>query len=137
MSLETWKAEFYHVGAEDCPVAEAASHSLRKWEGLSKTNLKKHGCKMGYKFIEDKIGFTLDIDTTTCALCKHHYDFDSENDSSGCEECPIHKSTGANCHGEYTEWMNEGKVVPMVKLLKRTVEFVKNQGISTETKEGT
>ncbi len=46
MSLATWKAEFYPFTAEKCAAEfpeEALDHSIRKWEGLSPENLKKHG----------------------------------------------------------------------------------------------
>jgi site-specific DNA-cytosine methylase len=46
MSVETWKAEFYPVGArvaaEAGPV-DAAEHSRRKWTGFLPRNLKQHG----------------------------------------------------------------------------------------------
>lgn len=44
MSIKTWKEEFYPVKPrKSMTTKEAIEHSLRKWEGLRKSNLKKHG----------------------------------------------------------------------------------------------
>lgn len=43
MSLITWKAKFYPEPANArMSKRDALLHSLRKWEGLTKENLKKH-----------------------------------------------------------------------------------------------
>jgi hypothetical protein len=36
MSLESWKAEFYPIPADEVKKKDALAHSLRKWEGLRK-----------------------------------------------------------------------------------------------------
>lgn len=91
MSLKTWKAEFYQTEAKNCPRSKAAEHSLRKWIGLKKENLKKHKVKVGLiGVIDERYNFlslnrnTLIIDKNTCALCKHFL-----SSLSGCEKCPL------------------------------------------------
>lgn len=34
MSLDTWKAEFYSIPAEEVAAKDAIQHSLTKWIGL-------------------------------------------------------------------------------------------------------
>ena len=56
MSLKTWKKEFYPKEAIDAIKTElmATKHSLRKWRGLTKANLKKHGLVQTGDFIHKK-----------------------------------------------------------------------------------
>jgi len=46
MTIKTWKEEFYKVKpSKRMSKVEAIQHSLLKWQGLTKSNLKKHGVK--------------------------------------------------------------------------------------------
>lgn len=114
MSLETWKAEFYPTPAEDTAKEDAIAHSLRKWQGLTPENLKKHGViHEPFAGVIDESDFSagkpiymyseaVPIDSGTCALCHHHYnsgdeesweddDFDEED---SCGVCPLKEARG-------------------------------------------
>ena len=45
MSLKTWKKEFYPISASRVrkDAIAAIEHSLRKWRGLTKDQMKRHG----------------------------------------------------------------------------------------------
>jgi len=94
MSLQTWKAEFYPVEADQCPIDQAVAHSLLKWKGLTAENLAKHGVERWPD--SNNIGAeddTLWIGSESCALCHHfHTDDPQENehgDETFCLECPL------------------------------------------------
>lgn len=117
MSLETWKAEFYPIDASKVPVEDAVQHSLRKWRGLTKENLAKHGVKScGYRIADDTYG--LWINSTSCSLCTHYV-----NNSTGCRGCPLVTVIGGRCdkgidapYGKFFEQMNP---LPMIEALER------------------
>lgn len=97
MSLKSWKREFYRVDADSVEAKKnPIKHSIKKWEGLLKKNLKKH--KLRFEF--GAIWYGDDIDTTevyeasidTCALCQCY--------SVGvgtCIACPLYQVRG-NVH---------------------------------------
>lgn len=114
MSLATWTAEFYPVPADQVPAEEAVAHSLRKWRGLTKENLERHGGEINLcdaKFGTERIA----IDVSTCALCIHYY-----NDGS-CWKCPLKRLLGKKCfrRGEpYHKWGCTGDPLPMIRALE-------------------
>ena len=114
MSLETWKEEFYPVPADEVPESQALTHSLRKWEGLRKENLEKHGVKRRLH----KVG-EFHVDSTTCALCHHHAG------SFWCYTCPIagtdEAGNSVNCDHEYIKWVGGGDPEPMIELIKNAI----------------
>lgn len=84
MTLSSWKKEFYRVEADAVPEEKALAHSIRKWTGLLKTNLKKHKlARQGYR-LTDCNGKTFDVDSETCSLCEHYYDTMDD-----CAACPL------------------------------------------------
>jgi hypothetical protein len=94
MSLETWKAEFYPIEADQCPIDQAVAHSLLKWQGLTAENLAKHGVERHAN--SSRIGSGdafLWIGSDSCALCHHFHTDDPEEDEYGdesyCRECPL------------------------------------------------
>jgi len=122
MSIKTWKKEFYPVPASRVSKKNALAHSLRKWEGLKKSNLKKHGVKYDKLFfvgIKDDLERLL-IDATTCALCHHYLD-------NRCVDCPLYAVIGKSCDDNgwreggspYTDFVDFGKASPMLRLLKK------------------
>lgn len=126
MSLETWKAEFYPVPADmEMTEREAIVHSLRKWTGLLKKNLKDHDLKvdeMGDIYYESDLGrdwFTIDGDN--CALCQTFYKKDSH-----CYNCPLYKTLGRKCHegllSPYYIWITKQDVRPMIRALRLTLK---------------
>ena len=47
MSLLTWMKEFYPTPADSLQAQKApAAHSLKKWQGLTRDNLRKHKVKV-------------------------------------------------------------------------------------------
>ena len=85
MTEKSWVKEFYRVPAENITGASAEKcvlHSLRKWEGARKKNLKKHGLTRA----------PIRFGAKTCSLCvwfREPYDLDH-----GCAECPLYQSRG-------------------------------------------
>lgn len=121
MSFESWLAEFYPDGDNKIiKISEgkdkqqqdydAIEHSLTKWRGLTVESLKKHNCILtmyrGYLTVTDEDNTphdlsdsnTLNIASTSCALCKIHLDSD---DDYNCDNCPLFlKDKGCNIHKE-------------------------------------
>jgi hypothetical protein len=79
MSLASWKAEFYKVDASEVPIGQALDHSLLKWTGVLKKNLKKHNCYMdpciSRAITDGLITNIFVLDGGTCALCTWHSPF--------------------------------------------------------------
>lgn len=136
MSVESWKAEFYLVDAQDRSVRSvdaALDHSLRKWEGLRKKNLEKHELvQVGTSLFEalpdgthDEDGPELRIEGETCALCVH---FSCSLSYSFKSACPLDAERGAPCDVEredernspYHAWSKYGHAGPMIRWLKLT-----------------
>lgn len=126
MSLESWKAEFYPVSAKT-PRSDVARlrHSIRKWVGLRKANLKKHECHKDE--FDDSLWDTGDghfsVDTTSCALCEKYFDHAYEDDGQ-CRGCPLKNTLGVRCDNledkqtmPYTVWLDTGNPEPMIKAL--------------------
>jgi hypothetical protein len=87
MSIKTWREEFYPIEAIQCTTDNALNHSLQKWIGLTKKNLKKHGCRIYNNVVRDDSGdeeLYVEIDSESCALCVNHYDTFKR-----CSCCPL------------------------------------------------
>ena len=126
MSIESWKAEFYPVPADEVPVDQAIAHSLRKWEGLRKENLDRHDViKAGRRlWHDDESPFYIDGDS--CALC-HRYLFDGDGDAHdhdvSCDNCPLSIARGGfpcdrslpdESNAPWQEFGREGNPEPMI-----------------------
>ena len=79
MSVKSWKKEFYGpIKPATSSWLKACEHSLRKWEGATKKNLKKHDLQKSDEGIEEKWEDdedywntdSLDFNNDTCALCQ-------------------------------------------------------------------
>lgn len=125
MTLRTWKKEFYPVDAAH-PMTErqAIQHSLKKWEGLLKINLKKHKMEDIGSFVSDSKGYYFEVDSSTCSLCEKYF-----HKVGTCEGCPLYKSLGSRkCHSwltlnsPYSEWLNNGDPKPMIRALRKTLK---------------
>lgn len=119
MSLESWKEEFYKTPAEGVKKGKALDHSLRKWEGLKKGNLRKHGVGLESGSVFDQDGGCLDIDGNTCALCFHY----NRSFRNGCEGCPlVIVRNGEGCDSgkdhPYGKFL-DGDPLPMLRLLRK------------------
>lgn len=149
MSLASWKKEFYPVEAdtfEDKPITvgsvfEATQHAIKKWQGLSPSNLKRHGLiteedESGYGFLvieKDRKGRynfnanpgVMRVTGDECALCQL---FDNR-----CKGCPITGSQGVPCvrstdprneESPFGSWRKHTDPKPMQKVLAMTLKFV-------------
>lgn len=115
MSEETWLAEFYPIPADKVSAEDALDHSIKKWEGALKKNLKKHG--LGCP--------PMDFDGHSCALCVHHLD-------EFCEHCPLSIVRGDVACDElrpyerkapYAQYIVKGNPRPMLTWLKKAKEM--------------
>lgn len=123
MSLETWKDEFYPVPADKVEAKDAVAHSLRKWIGLRKENLERHGVVRRGFMIHDKnyTGKLLPIDDQTCALCVHY-----EGDDCKCTACPLQQVRKKRCdrkllteyRAPYLAFIHCGDPEPMIQCLE-------------------
>lgn len=136
MTLKTWKEEFYPVRpTKKMSKREAIEHSLQKWIGLRKANLKKHSVWIGFlgALFEDEVVYSsLKIDSSSCALCKKYYiDRDETNDGVGCPECPLQNVLGTTCDGSstspYGKWTKSHDPEPMIRSLKRALKEVEDE----------
>lgn len=158
MSIESWKREFYPTPAANATNDDitAIEHSLKKWVGLSKSNLDKHNLRKvesiprivsaknddnndgdsnnGFViyFDEDEDGNDdLYVTGRSCALCQRY--------SHGCSHCPLYEaSKGINCSdigSPYDEWMETGNIKPMIKALKKSYLAAINKDLVQQLKK--
>lgn len=145
MSIATWKEEFYPVPASRIVKKDAAAHSLKKWRGLTKANLKKHGLEKDYALIIPYTGAAFfRVDASTCALCIRYYskdveveddyrDYAREYEYQACSKCPLFIALGNNpctyapknrLNSPYGKWIDTGDATDMIKALEKTVKLV-------------
>lgn len=137
MSIKTWKAEFYSTPIEEAASGTAAvaiQHSLTKWKGLTKENLKKHrvkvvdSCIVGQRYFDHySAPDSVVLNDETCSLCEKYYRLDDPNGS--CSRCPLYKVVGAGC-GEiyddpYSVFVDDGDPAPMIKALSKALKAAK------------
>jgi len=131
MSIKTWKKEFYPTSADRVSKKKAVAHSLRKWEGLTKTNLKKHGVEVNRTHVrelddEDFFNGSIEIGAESCALCVKYLDC-SWNPENGCGEsecatCPLYEYLGHRCDESdmpYNVWYYTQNPRKMISALKK------------------
>jgi hypothetical protein len=132
MTLQSWKAEFYSVGADCVAKKDAIAHSLQKWTGLLHENLEKHDCfiKSGWVYGQSGQGH-LEINGETCALCLCYFGPGQEEHV----ECPLYDVRRANCDNTMDNeglspwymWRDEWDPRPMIALLQEALERQKQQ----------
>ncbi len=129
MSLITWKEEFYPVKPSlKMTKVQAIEHSLKKWEGLTRTNLKKHGLyitKYGHNLSDDIENFIISSDS--CALCHKYLYEQPEGNPEDCAVCPLYATLGKGCgdgdeNDPYTYWSKGCDPKPMIKALKKCLK---------------
>jgi hypothetical protein len=128
MSLETWKAEFYPVEASEVAVGlPAIEHSLRKWIGLRKENLVRHGLTNVRYCIGESDDKFLNINSNSCALCTHYIDQE-------CSECPLVAVRGMTCDDDFDEvyapyqtFGEKGDPEPMIALIQTALDAWKKE----------
>jgi hypothetical protein len=126
MSIATWKKEFYPVPASRIKTKKRAlAHSLRKWKGLTKDNLKKHEIIADrillrqYGGLSDRDYFALDAES--CALCQLY-------DDDLCVKCPLFAANGGySCSAstrpsQYAIWVGDQNPKPMIKLIEKAIK---------------
>lgn len=127
MSLKTWKQEFYTCEAKSRKAAkDPIGHSLRKWEGLLKKNVKKHEVYVVGLTLADSSNNSLEIDADSCALCRVFYDDDADVGSE-CDRCQILKATGSTCLAKFDSFWSKNDPRPMVNLLRKTKKFAEKE----------
>lgn len=132
MSMSSWKKEFYTKGASSQSVQKsdlsAIQHSLKKWRGLTKENLQRHGLVHEGKGIvvsaDPEHYSEFAIDDETCALCIKYC-----NAYGSCLLCPLSEVRGGlSCdsvpgfrekQSPYAAFSQKGNPKPMIKLLER------------------
>lgn len=136
MTPEQWLSKHYPVPASALSEAtdeECLLHCINKWEGANEENLPK-GMTYEEHFVLNG-GAVLLLDCDTCALCMN-YNLDNDDrlctDDTG-KQCPIVRMRGIPCYYENSEKtdiyeQSENDPAPMIDLLKRTLEFVRNGG---------
>lgn len=92
MSAKTWLKEFYPKSAKWTTKKEAIQHSVKKWEGLQKSHLKRHKIYHSYGKIFDEIlgSLVIEIDAESCSLCFHYFKEGYEEDE--CSTCPLYQA---------------------------------------------
>jgi len=127
MTLKTWKKEFYPVPAsKSMSKIKAIEHSLKKWRGLTKSNLKKHDLEYftGFfsSYIVDDSDELMNIDDSSCALCKKFL----PEEEYMCEKCPLFIHLGKRCdfedHSPFVIFLKTKNPVPMIKALEETLK---------------
>lgn len=131
MSVESWLAEFYSVPAGQVSEADAAAHSLRKWEGLRKENLDVHGMHVSetpWVVVDDVTGHVFAVASDTCALCEVY--FDDANGDHPCDLCPLCQvRDGKACDRDRDDeslspwhaWTTSRNPEPMILWLRKAV----------------
>lgn len=122
MSLISWKKEFYGKPASKVKTPkEAILHSIRKWEGLSKKNIAKHGAYM-------------EPAASSCAMCRIYVNYDKWD---SCEECPLYiVRNGLSCDSPtpreilspFNKFYKDRDARPMQSLLKRAFKYMEKKG---------
>lgn len=130
MSIESWKAEFYPIPADECPKEQAIDHSLQKWKGLLPENLERHDLVARAGELHEKDSVTDDyfgINGLTCSLCHWYFRFGAR-EGYGCMSCPLFKVRGHECDkirldeqiSPYRAFRTENNPRPMIEWLEKT-----------------
>lgn len=138
MSLETWKAEFYPVsaGSKSWGKLKALEHSLKKWRGLRKKNLDKHGVtkeldSSDLNYSENGVDWTFFVDARSCALCKLY--LPKEGQEGTCSKCPLFEARGRRCDradvplgvSPYRDFKEYSNPEPMIKLIEKALRTLR------------
>lgn len=126
MSIASWKKEFMPTKACDTSKKEAYDHVLRKWIGLRKENLRRHGLHSWYRTVWDRrVNQGMSIDYRSCAFCHHYFNTRGERK---CNSCPLSKALGASCDAlnnytalsPYGEFLRNDNPEPMISAIIMT-----------------
>ena len=129
MTIETWKKEFYTKDAKSkMTKRQAVEHSIKKWNGLTKANLKKHLVfkdNFSNQIYDNEINW-FSINDESCALCVKYYEGALDE---GCEKCPLFVSLGRPCanpsrFSPYDDYYKKSNPSKMIKVLEETLEKI-------------
>lgn len=119
MTIKSWKEENYPIDAKDLRESsdrECIEHSLKKFEGTKKENLKKHNVILYKGDIYFTNGLTcFSFNGLTCALCQKYC-----LRESSCSNCPLSK-IGKQCSASESPWkifLKDNNPIPMIRALK-------------------
>jgi hypothetical protein len=130
MSLQTWKREFYSTirpfRNRGPDWLAAIDHSIKKWEGATKANTKKHGVTYsGVAVRYEKAGSKFVFSGGNCALCVKVESTPGVNTPDDqCEICPVVIVTGESCVTAYGRsggrslYREGSSPAPMLRLLR-------------------
>lgn len=132
MTPEQWLAKHYPIPASALSEAsdeECLLHCENKWSGANEENLPS-GAKYEWHLIIYDNGDALEFSADNCALCAKYHALCKNKDGKA---CPILRMRGVPCDSHnkkhiniYEDSLNDP--APMIDLLKRTLEFVRNGG---------
>jgi hypothetical protein len=117
MNVIGWMVKYCPVPANKVKAEDAIAHSLLKWQGYRKSNLKEFGLSSA----------PLRPSAANCALCLLHYESEK---AESCENCPIFAERGQACDNPlesegcspYWSFMSKGDPEPMIELLERCLK---------------
>lgn len=123
--------EFYSTTpSKRMSTLKAIEHSLKKWKGLTKANLKKHNIihnDNSYILIDTNESFYIMDDT--CSLCiKFRSIYFSTQINHECKKCPLYKINNKACYENidnvypYSEFLKNSNPIPMINLLKKALK---------------
>jgi len=149
MSVKTWIKEFYPVEADSAEAKAAPiKHSLRKWQGLLRKNLAKHGLTVDNFYNHGLTEPPIEISGETCALCQT---FD-KGGYNQCRKCPLYqvrKKTPCDevmeseCadkiepEAPFYEFVDTGSPNAMISWLKKTANMFNENGKRKPTRKRT
>lgn len=126
--FEEWKKLYYPTPASKCKKKDAVAHSLRKWEGLKKTVLKKFDLQANRGTLQEVMwdgylgNIVFDVDGYTCALCLWHA-------GNKCYGCPLATALGYPCDddtgdlaGPFDIFKDTGDAMPMIRALRKAMK---------------
>lgn len=135
MSLKSWKREFYRpINRATSSWLKACEHSLRKWEGATKPNLRAHGLVWDGDSIAEKPTRgqfywdidSLEFDDDTCALCRRADEIiDKQFNGQGyrCSVCPLVAiQGGVDCTqggSPFDYYYQTGRPAKMIRALRK------------------
>lgn len=130
---KAWLKKFYPKPANKVSKKDAVNHSLKKWQGL--LEIKSYGILRMNTDSKGHFGkdFYLVVDDSSCALCAHFIDEDTE-----CPKCPLSiVRGGAKCATKrddeemspYDLYTKKNNPKPMIKWLEVAKAYVDRFGV--------
>lgn len=133
---ESWRKIYYPIEASEAAkgsMLDAVKHSLKKWTGLTKANLKKYGLRNAYGLIGTKYQpYEFWADDDTCSLCNKYLHKDGN-----CRKCPLYiVRDGVQCDSQmdaekespYGLFIAKGKPTQMIKWLRKAKKYAEEEG---------